>query len=122
MTLIEQDVYARLNVAGVTAIVGTDIDPLPGDLDATKPYVTYQRISTIPVLGLEGNQDFATYRFQITSVARTYLETKQLANAVRTAMDSTSNATVMDNEFDRVDEDAGLSIVQDYLIYRQLSV
>ena len=121
MPIIEQEIFDKLSAdAGVTAIVSDRIFPLPGDLDAVKPYITFQRISTTPSRGLDGNLNFARYRFQVASVGTTYLESKELANAVRNALDSTSTSTMMANELDQVDEDAGLYTIQDFLIFRGL--
>lgn len=119
MPLVEADIHTILSGASaVTDIVGTKIQPIPGKKQP-KPFLTYQRISTVPLVGLEGTQNFATYRVQINCWGRNALESKQLGEAVRQALDAETNI-VFDNELDLFDEEAGPYAILDFLIYRQI--
>jgi len=82
----EQTLYSTLkNDAGVSALVGTRIYPLLLPQNPTYPAITYQRISTRPVMTRTGNGlDFV--RMQIDCYADSYSGVKALAAAVEAAL------------------------------------
>ena len=52
---LNTEVYRQLSShAGLSALIATRIYPLPGPQGATRPYVTYQRITTVPTYTHDG--------------------------------------------------------------------
>jgi len=121
MPALEADIVSILTGASaVTSLVGNNIFPIPGKQGTPKPYLVYQRVSTVPVRGLGGTHNFGAHRIQITCWGRNYKETKDLGRAVRQALDSASDGTVFENEFDLSDESAGLYTVLEFIVQRRL--
>lgn len=121
MALPEENLVTVLNAASaVTDIVGSEIFPVSGDQSATKPYVSFNRVSTVPVGNLKSDaQPFGMVMLQVMSWGRNYTEGKQLAAAVRAALDA-ETSTVFRTELDLVDVDGGPYVFQEYSVYTTL--
>jgi len=92
---IEAALYAKLATAGgaVANLVGARIYPIRAPQDAAMPYILFQRISGLHEHSHDGISGLAEARFQITSVATTYLAAGALAEAVRLAIDGQGPVT-----------------------------
>lgn len=85
--MIEQALHDKLaDTAGVSALVGSRIYPLLAPQRATRPYVTYQRISTERDFALDGGVGRAQGRIQIDAWAETQLGARAVADAIRAAL------------------------------------
>lgn len=91
---VEQSIYSILSGnAGVTAIAGTRIRPIMvGNADGF-PAVTYQRVTTSQRYSYGGNSNKATGRWQLNCLAATYAQAKNLAEAVKAAIDTYSGTS-----------------------------
>lgn len=86
--IIEEAVYNRLaNTSAVTALVSTRIYAGMAPPGPTPPLVIFNKISGPRVATLDGPTGLAQPTFQIDAYATTYLAAKNLANAVRIALD-----------------------------------
>ena len=91
MSLIEQGLLTHLQAdAGITAIVDGRIDAVVSPQNETLPRITFQRISSNRVMSFGGPSGLTRGRFQIDCWAATYDDSKNLAEAVRLAMDGFS--------------------------------
>ena len=91
--------------AGVELLVEGKIFPsFVDDPDTDKPYLTYQIISNVGDLALDGpTDDQGPIRIQVDCFAVTYLLVHELAQAVRNALEdySDTNCNIMfENAFD----------------------
>ncbi|RMD51893.1 DUF3168 domain-containing protein [Candidatus Parcubacteria bacterium] len=85
---IEYGLYNKLkNDAGINALVSGRVYPLRLPQQPTLPAITYQRISTVRLQQLGGVTNNARVRFQIDSFAETFNEIKDIAAAIRAALD-----------------------------------
>ncbi len=80
--------------ATVAALVGTRISPNIIRQGTAMPAVTYQQISGQRDHTLDGASGFVEGRFQVNCWAKTYAETRELADAVRDALDDYSTGTI----------------------------
>jgi hypothetical protein len=89
MAHFEEELVAYLNgVTAVTNLIGTsNIMPWPLDQNPTLPALTYFRVAADRVRSLSGNSGLAAADFQIDAWGRTRLETWNVAEAVREALD-----------------------------------
>jgi hypothetical protein len=86
--VIESALVTYLNtVASITAIVGARIYPLEVPQQAAYPAITYERESTEHVRSMQGESGLARTSLAVTCWARSYDTAKQLADAVRLAID-----------------------------------
>jgi hypothetical protein len=84
---VEESLEAELkNYAGLSALVGTRIDPLQVN-GATLPAVTYVRVSGVRVQAMDGPTGLAVPVFQVSSWATTYAAAKAVAKQVRLCLD-----------------------------------
>lgn len=73
MSVIEDAIYTQLSgYAGLTALVGVRIYPT-GNVDSkvAKPYVAYERISTVRMSNMGSDSGLVNARFQFTAWATT---------------------------------------------------
>lgn len=122
--LIEEALYGELSTdSGVAALASTRGYPLVIPQDATLPAWAYQRIYGPRVLTHEGPSGLAKARIQITAIAATYDGAKDLAAAIRAALDGfagmlggTGGVAVkychVDNEFDGFGQVTGIETVR----------
>jgi len=112
--IIEDGLYNYLsNNAGVAAIVSNRIYPLVMAQKTTLPAITYQTTALRPDRGLDGNSGRMTATIQINAWAETHVEAKNLAEALRAALNDYSGAMGSDtiqrsrveNETDGFDEE-----------------
>lgn len=88
MTSIDESLVDILEAASaVTALASTRIYPLYARQTAVKPFIVYQRISSVREHSHSGPSSLARPRFQFRCAANTYGEARQLADAVRGALD-----------------------------------
>lgn len=81
---IEQALYDHLRLdAAVAALVGTRIYPDLAPQEPEPPLLVYQRISTPRDYSQSGETGLVNPRFQITCVAKTTTQLRNLADAVR---------------------------------------
>ncbi len=91
---VETIIFSKLtSVAGLTDLVKTRIFPLLAPQDITKPFVTFQRISSGRVKNLQGASFTAQTRFQIDCYATSYISARQIAEQLRLALDGWSDYT-----------------------------
>ena len=94
---IEKAIYSILSsTPAVTGIVASNIFPVfvPQPGNDNLPAITYQQISGIRDHVMTGPTGLVEARFQINCWSKTYKETEDLANAVRTTLDGYSD-TIM---------------------------
>lgn len=85
--MIEDDIVAILRGAkNVINHVDNRIGPELGESKETKPYITYRRISTDHLEGSTGSSGTARASIVVTAWSQSYKQTKQLAEAVRMAL------------------------------------
>ena len=77
----------------ITDIVGTRIYPIIADDEAARPYITYQTISDQSENHATGATETNHCRIQIDLWADTYIESKTLATAVKTALKNWTDGT-----------------------------
>lgn len=102
--------------AGLSALIGTRLhdDVLPQS--PTLPALVWQRISTPREYSQSGSSHYAMPRFQFACWANTRLETLQVADALRTALEAYKGAMgseivygiFVENELSGYDPDTGL--------------
>ena len=121
---IEEALYSCLTSdAGVAALVSTRIYPNVVPQDIALPAVAYQRISTTRVMAHDGPTGVANARFQFTVSASTYSSARNVANAIRTALDGFSGlmggqsgvkveAVFVENDFDGYNQAGGEQVVR----------
>jgi hypothetical protein len=101
--LFNDAVYTILSsAAGVTAITSTRIYPIQAPQNVTKPYITYQRISTERDYTLGGPDGLVNAILQVDCWAATNDAARSLADAVRLAFDDyrgTSSSVVIQGTF-----------------------
>jgi len=84
MSLPEEHLYSRLvNFSGITSLISSRVYSLKLPANCTFPAVTYFRVSSNPVESMTGSTALSFARFQLDSWAKTYLESKNLAEQVR---------------------------------------
>ncbi len=94
MNNVEAVLYSKLtSFAGVTALVADRVYPLLAPQDITRPFITYQRISSPRIKNLQGASYTAQTRFQIDCYALSYMAARELSGQVRLALDGWSNLT-----------------------------
>ena len=95
--MIEQAIrYHCANNAGIAALAPSKTFIAGGVPEsATRPYLTFQRISTMPTDSQDGDVGLDEARFQFSAVADTAAESLTLAAAVRTAFTGSGHRFVM---------------------------
>jgi len=84
-------VYELKNDATIAALVGSQVYPAGGaSKNATRPYITYQRIDRIPERHQEGSSSFPAARFQINCWADREKGAEEVCEAVKTLLESKS--------------------------------
>lgn len=108
MNIEERLFYYLTGNPGVAALVTDRVYPLIAPQDAALPYLVYQRISTARERSHSGPSGLAHPRFQVTAVAATYSAVRNLANAVRIALDGSAlaQAVFVENEMEAWDDSA----------------
>lgn len=100
----EKVLYDALKAdSAVDAFVAGRIYPNLLPAEATLPAIVYQRVSTTPEYYLTGSANLDHTRIQVSSWAKTYRTAKQLATAVRLALEGAGFLVVMD--LDDIDEE-----------------
>lgn len=131
MSSIDESLVTILQAsAAVTALAGERIYPLRALQTAQQPLVIYQRISATREHSHDGPSGLARQRFQFRCVAGGYGQARQLADAVRGALDGYQGTVggvridgiVIQNELDT--EDAALdaeatttSVLMDFFVW-----
>jgi hypothetical protein len=129
---IEEALYSKLTGdAGVAALVVARIYPNVVPQDIAMPAVAYQRISTVRDMAHDGPTGVAHARFQFTISASTYSSARNVANAIRVALDGfsglmggvggvTVEAVFVENDFDGYNQAGGEQVVRmDALVIHQ---
>jgi hypothetical protein len=129
VSLIEEALPERLEAVGaVTALVGTRIYPLRAPEGATRPFVTFQRISGIREVAFGADPGLARPRFQVTAWADTYAGAKSLATAIRQALERFRGTVLgveildcfVDNDEDLVDDEVRLfGVATDFFVHHR---
>jgi hypothetical protein len=108
---MEQALYTRLSTyAGLVALVSTRIYPLVAPQNATKPYITYSRISTQREYSYSGYSNLQRVRFQISCYAETYAAAKAIAIQVMAAVEAWTavQAAFVENQTDLFEKETKL--------------
>jgi hypothetical protein len=115
--------------AGVAAIVAQRVYPMIAPSTAAKPFIVYTVINKQPLVALSGPVATTQASFEVDCVAATYLGSKSLAAAVRSALDSWTGGTsptvtncVVDKDVDTLEfpqsgEELTYHVVQDYSVW-----
>lgn len=106
MSAAEGQILATLLAdAVVSGLVANRIYALVSPPGAPVPLITYQRISAIPINSLRGASGVVQARIQVDCWAATYEQAKDLAQAVRAALDANAElGAVCLNSQDMQDE------------------
>lgn len=89
--MIQSDIVTILqNDANVSALVSTRIYPLRMPQGGSLPSVVYQRVSTDPVVSLDGDSNLDNVRVQFTCWATSYSGALDLAGKVRDAINGST--------------------------------
>lgn len=84
---IEEAIYTHLvGNAGVLALAGNRVYPLNLPQNPSYPAITYRRVTTRRVMAHDGPEDLGFPRFQFDCYAVGYREVRDLANALRAAL------------------------------------
>lgn len=90
--MIEEDIVAALAAdPTITGLVGSRVYPLFRPQDDPLPAMVYQRLSTTPENALSGFSGLDLVRIQFSCYAKTIAEAKQLAQALRSAIDAATD-------------------------------
>lgn len=91
----ESDLYAALSGrAGLTALVGTRIDPDAIPEGHALPAVVYQRASTLPTMTIGGVIVAESVRFSVTAWAETRTGADAVADQIAAAVAAAGNPSV----------------------------
>ena len=87
--MIEADIVTSLGAdSTITGLVGSRIYPLFRPQGDPLPALVYQRVSTVPTNSINGFSRLDAVRIQFSCYAKTLIEAKELAEALRAAMDA----------------------------------
>lgn len=87
--MIEQNIVtALLGDSTITGLVDDRIYPLFRPEADPLPALVYQRVSTVPTNSINGFSGLDAVRIQFSCYAKTLLEAKELAEALRAAMNA----------------------------------
>lgn len=127
--MIEKALYTRLSgYAGLSALVSTRIYPFIAQQKSARPYLTYQRVSTVRPSAMAVDIGIAQARFQIDAWGDTYDSVKSVSEQVRAALQRFSGTVsavdildiYIDNEQDLFEDDAKIyRVSQDYTIFHR---
>jgi len=129
---IEQAIKKELLTdSGITSLIGERLYYVKAPQDVTKPYIVFLKASGPREYSHDGVSKLAHPRFQFSCFATTYYEAKQIAEAIRAAIEAFSGTMGGDggvevgscfyiNESDIYEEDTRLfHVAVDYLIYHK---
>ena len=119
---VETKIYALLIAnATINRKVNTRVFPIVIPQDSELPAITYQRISAQKITSLSGYSNLENSHILINSWATKYETVKALAEDIHSVMDnSTGFKTVLSNELDAFDPEAGLwAVSQDFSCWDQ---
>ena len=117
--------------SGVTNLIGERLYYVKAPQDVTKPYVVFFKASGPREYSHNGASALARPRFQFSCFATTYYQAKQIAEAIRAAIEAFSGtmggaggvevgSCFCINESDMYEEDTRLfHVAVDYLIYHK---
>lgn len=120
---IEESIYYLLfQNTGLTDLISTKIYPAIVPQNGTLPCLTYQQISGNRDQEISGASGFVTARYQINCWAKTYSETRQLANEARLSLTGQSgwingvyiHCIQLENESDMPQIDAENEVISRY--------
>lgn len=104
--IAEERLFSALSSApGVTALIGDRLYPMVMPEGAKLPVVVYQLISGPRVHSLTGQSGLATVRIQITTWAGSYIEGKNVTEAIRLALSDNLSEARIANQRDRYEAD-----------------
>jgi len=87
--MIEQDIVTALEAdSTLSGIIGGRVYPLFRPQTDPLPALVYQRVSTVPTNSITGFSGLDAVRIQFSCYAKTLLEAKELAEALRAAMNA----------------------------------
>ncbi len=86
MTALNEAIFGMLQVAGMTAVVGSRVYPLLLPENPTYPAVRYQQLGGARESAMGSDVGLVEARVQIDSYAETYAGARVAAEAVRAAM------------------------------------
>ncbi len=81
-----------VNFSAVNMLVGSNIFPNVIPQEADVPAITYQQITGIRTHNMQGSVGLVKARYQINCWAASYAKAKEIAGAVRLALDGYSSA------------------------------
>lgn len=108
---VESRVYSALaSSSSIRLICGDNVFPLQIPQGTCLPAITYQRVSTLPHSTLRGYTS-ENARVQVNSYTLTYLQSKELAKAVREAMGGTTLRAEFQSEQDFINPGGDVYVV-----------
>ena len=107
----QADLYSTLGLyAGLSALVGTRIFVDVASSEVARPYIVWQEVSAVPVNGVDGQNGLTNYRVQITSIAVTALQAREVAAQVRAAMAAATLFKSLEVDFASADFEVGSKV------------
>lgn len=104
----ETATYTALSTyAGLAALVSTRIYPMVLPQDCPLPAVTYQLISDIPEVNLDGDADLSQARIQVDVWATSFGSAATIAVQIMAAMKTISQCIPLSNPIPLLDEETG---------------
>lgn len=129
---IEQAIKRELMAdSGVTDLIGERLYYVRAPQDVVKPYVVFFKVSGLREYSHDGASELAQPRFQFSCFATIYYEAKQIAEAIRAAIEAFSGTMGGEsgveigscfcmNESDMYEDDTKLfHVAIDYLIFHK---
>src|SRR6185295_13120208 len=122
MSLVEEALHTRLlAVAGVTALIGDRVHPVPLPQNVTYPAVSYQLISRNRETAFGVDPLLATSRIQVNAWASTYTAVKALAEQIRLALER-FRGTVLGIEWQDTLLDGETDLYDDTVLVHQVAI
>ena len=120
MADVEQAIYTALSTtSGVTSLVSTRSYPVVLPQGVAFPAITFSRVSTDPVFALAGSEGKDAVRVQVDCWSRTYANAKDIANAVRAALEASPVYGQMRSQLETFEEETRLfRVMQEYSVWQ----
>ena len=107
---------AMLSSSAVTALVGTRVSPVYRDQNTAVPAATLSNVGKTPINGINGHAGLDANRIQVDCWAESYTVARQLAEAVRTAMQTAGHILEFETD-DRDDPSGQFRVIQDFYVW-----
>jgi hypothetical protein len=125
-TIIEEAVRDIIRTNGGVSAITTRCFPVKVPQNPTFPFILYQKVTATRHQDLSGGSGLTQARFQIEAWAETYSRAKELANAIRDALDGYTGTSgtvkvwsiLILSEFDMYEETIDcLRVIMDFSVW-----